>query len=139
MEDLGTLSAALARSPWPLSKAFAMSLLLQLLLVVCYQCLALALGFHVSLPTWLAVVPVVGLLVALPITVAGIGVFEASMVALLTATTTLQSGEVLVLCALHRLMALPTRGLIVLALLIPARDRRSAAGPGALHREVAVG
>ncbi|GIK17637.1 MAG: hypothetical protein BroJett003_26010 [Planctomycetota bacterium] len=134
------MTTALAQSPWPFSKAFAVSLLLQLLLVVCYQCLALALGFHVSLPTWLAVVPVVGLLVALPITIAGIGVFEASMVALLTSCTTLQPGEVLVLCALHRLMmALPTRGLIVLALLIPARDRRSAAGSGAGHQSVPVG
>lgn len=135
-QNLAALTTALARSPWLVSKAFAMSLLLQLLLVVCYQCLALALGFHVSFPTWLAIVPIVALLVALPITVAGIGVFEGSMVALLTACTTLQPSEVLVLCALHRLMALPTRGLIVLALLIPLRGRRSSPDPGQGVREL---
>lgn len=103
--------------------ALGLSAMAQLAIVAFYRILAMALGYDLPLSIWIAVVPVVGLLTALPLTVSGIGVFEAVMIALLTACSPLQTSDVLAICALHRFMAIPIRALVLVALIMPSKPR----------------
>ncbi len=77
-----TLSAArtLSKQPALLAKSMLLSLGIHLSAITYHCLLSQALGLDIALTSFLITVPAVNLALALPITIAGIGVFEGTMV-----------------------------------------------------------
>ncbi len=111
--------AGLARRPGLGGKTLALSLVIHVSVIAYHFLLARGLGIRADFAVFFVVVPIISFALALPITVAGLGVFEGAMVLLLTSLAGVSPGEVLALCALHRLMGVPQRLLVAAALWVP--------------------
>jgi hypothetical protein len=107
---------------------FTLSVAVHICAVCCTWLLAVSMGLAAEFGDFLVVVPIVSLAAALPISIAGLGVYEGSMVALLSPITGASSGEILLLCAVGRLAAaLPPVGALC-GLLVTGKTRGR--GPG---------
>lgn len=121
---------ALCGRPRLAAATFTLSLAVHICAVCSTWLLAVSMGLAAEFHDFLVVVPAVSLAVALPISVAGLGVFEGSMVALLAPLTGASPGEILLLCLLGRVIAaLPPVGAMVVAM-VAGRTRRESGGAG---------
>jgi uncharacterized protein (TIRG00374 family) len=68
------------RHGWALGQAFVLSLLLQVLIILTYYAVAVALGLHVPASAFFIFVPLITTLSMLPVSVAGLGVREGGVV-----------------------------------------------------------
>jgi uncharacterized membrane protein YbhN (UPF0104 family) len=69
--------------PVALTPAIALSTLLQLALATCQYLLAVGLGLDIALATFILIVPIANVIAALPVTINGLGMREASYLVLL--------------------------------------------------------
>ena len=69
--------------PLALAPAIALSVLLQVSLAACQGLLALGLGLHIALTTFVLVVPITNVIASLPVTINGLGMREAGYLLLL--------------------------------------------------------
>ncbi len=76
-----TMFAYLRRPP-ALLPAIALSLILQTSIVICQYLIALGLGLHIGLATFMLIVPIANVAASLPVTLNGLGVREATYVVL---------------------------------------------------------
>lgn len=123
---MGALQSELTGSSLglPLLVALALSVSIHAGIVLYYFFLSSSLGLPLPFTSFLVAIPIVTLLLVLPVTIAGIGVFEGAMVLLLTGSSSVVVGEVLILCALHRLLFVGKRLLLAGAFWIPNPERR---------------
>jgi uncharacterized protein (TIRG00374 family) len=73
---------AYLRRPPALLPAIALSLILQTSIVVCQYLIAVGLGLHIGLGTFMLIVPIANVAASLPVTLNGLGVREATYVVL---------------------------------------------------------
>lgn len=95
------------------------SFCIHLMIVLYYYMLSKCLCMDMSIIPFLIAIPIVTIVLTLPISFAGLGVFEGSMILLLTASSSVTVSEIIMLCALHRILGIPKRLLNILALNIP--------------------
>lgn len=112
-------STLFARKPVAAAIAWCLSIGIHLCTVFSYFSLSEALRLNLTFETYLVAVPVVTLLLCLPISIAGIGVFEAAMLILLKHLAGVPANDVLALCVLSRVLSCFCQGLACWAFLIP--------------------